>query len=306
MIDNNYKAQVDLLLRILPFVTQEPNLALKGGTAINLFEWDMPRLSVDIDLVYLPFDTRDVALENISNVLQAISRNISKNMPDARIIRTQSKSTYEEKLVCSVPGAQVKLEVNTVMRGSVMPCRLMQVSNVVQQEFRKFAEAQVISRGELFGGKICASLDRQHPRDLFDVHYLLKNESITQEIKDGFIVALLSHNRPINEVLNPRFKSQEQTFLSQFQGMTSYPFKYEDLQESLSNLLKELYRNLTENDKQLLISFKSGEPIWSLSPIKRLKDLPAVQWKLSNIKKLKQENPAKHNELFIRLEKVLD
>ena len=61
MISSSYKAQVDLLLRILPFVAKEENFALKGGTAINLFVRDMPRLSVDLDLNYLPFDNREAA-----------------------------------------------------------------------------------------------------------------------------------------------------------------------------------------------------------------------------------------------------
>ncbi|NOX86110.1 MAG: nucleotidyl transferase AbiEii/AbiGii toxin family protein, partial [Chlorobi bacterium] len=60
MIAAKYLAQVDLLLQIMPYVAKEEIFALKGGTAINLFVRDMPRLSVDMDLTYLPFDTRRV------------------------------------------------------------------------------------------------------------------------------------------------------------------------------------------------------------------------------------------------------
>lgn len=62
MINPAYHQQVQLLLRILPFIAEEKDLALKGGTAINMFLWDMPRLSVDIDLMYIKFDHRDTAL----------------------------------------------------------------------------------------------------------------------------------------------------------------------------------------------------------------------------------------------------
>ncbi len=94
----------------------------------------------------------------------------------------------------------------------------------------------VISHGELFDGKICAALDRQHPRDLLDVHYLLSHEGITTIVKQGFIAALLSHPRPIHEVLNPNWRDQSDTFASQFRGMTILPFTYTDLEETQHNL----------------------------------------------------------------------
>ena len=64
MISSSYRARVDLLLRILPSVAKEENFALKGGTAINLFVRDMPRLSIDLDLNYLPIDNREPLTES--------------------------------------------------------------------------------------------------------------------------------------------------------------------------------------------------------------------------------------------------
>lgn len=65
MARNEYTAQVDLLVRAIPIVAEEEQFALKGGTAINLFYRNLPRLSVDIDLVYVPLDERQTALANI-------------------------------------------------------------------------------------------------------------------------------------------------------------------------------------------------------------------------------------------------
>jgi predicted nucleotidyltransferase component of viral defense system len=62
MISTRFKTQADLLLRVIPHIEKEKLFALKGGTAINLFVRDMPRLSVDIDLTYLPFDDRKTAV----------------------------------------------------------------------------------------------------------------------------------------------------------------------------------------------------------------------------------------------------
>jgi predicted nucleotidyltransferase component of viral defense system len=62
--NNRYRKQVQLLVRVLPLVDVETCFALKGGTAINLFYRELPRLSVDIDLLYIPRDDRDTALKN--------------------------------------------------------------------------------------------------------------------------------------------------------------------------------------------------------------------------------------------------
>lgn len=79
MIASRYKTQVDLLLQTIPFIAKEEIFALKGGTAINLFVRDMPRLSVDIDLTYIPFDDRETALKNISDGLERIKSDLEKN-----------------------------------------------------------------------------------------------------------------------------------------------------------------------------------------------------------------------------------
>jgi hypothetical protein len=87
--------------------------------------------------------------------------------------------------------------------------------------------------------------------------------------------------------------------------MALRPFHYADFEKTRKRLLKELHRILTDNDKQLLLSFKSGEPDWNLSDIEQLKNLPAVQWKLIHIRKLKKDNPKKHAALFKKLRDVL-
>jgi hypothetical protein len=181
----------------------------------------------------------------------------------------------------------------------------MQVTARVQEEFEKFAAIQVVSHGELFGGKICAALDRQHPRDLFDVHYLLEEEGVTSDVKEGFVTALLSHNRPVHEMLRPHFLDQRRVFENQFQGMVSTSFTYEDFELTRGRLVSEIESALTSEDRRLLLSFESGDPDWALSGIERLRQLPAVQWKLQNVQKLVRENPRKHTEMLRMLEDAL-
>ena len=157
----------------------------------------------------------------------------------------------------------------------------------------------------MFGGKICAALDRQHPRDLFDVHLLLKNEGITDEIKLGFITFILSHARPMSELLSPHELDQRASFENQFRGMTTIPFTYEDFETTRKQLIVEIHKSLTDDDKKLVLSFESGVPEWDLIPIENLQNLPAVRWKLENILNLRSKDPAKHANLLRKLEEKL-
>ncbi|MEP2669086.1 MAG: nucleotidyl transferase AbiEii/AbiGii toxin family protein [Cyclobacteriaceae bacterium] len=306
MIHEKYRAQVELLLRILPHVAEEKGLALKGGTAINLFERDMPRLSVDIDLTYTNADhDRTETLKNISDALGGIEKRIQSSIPGISLTRVPTGQGEDAKLNCQTREAHVKIEVNTITRGIIFPTRLMEATESVQNEFKKFAAIHVVSHGELFGGKICAALDRQHPRDLFDVYLLLKNEGITDEIKLGSITFMLSHARPMSELLSPHELDQRATFEKQFRGMTTIPFTYEDFEATRKQLIAAVRKSLTEYDIKFLLSFESGVPEWGLIQIDNLQNLPAVRWKLQNIRSLIDSNPNKHVEMKNALEVIL-
>jgi len=98
MINRSYLYQADLLLHVIPHISTEKTLALKGGTAINLFLRNMPRLSVDIDLTYLPFDDRERALTLISELLGRIRERITKSIPGT----TNNKHSIKGNASCPV------------------------------------------------------------------------------------------------------------------------------------------------------------------------------------------------------------
>jgi len=304
MIDPKYKAQVDLLLQTIPYVAKEEIFALKGGTAINLFVRNMPRLSIDIDLTYLPINDRETALKNISDGLARIKFDLEQSIPRISVTAA-SREGQDVKINCQLPGAQIKIEVNTTTRGSIHPTRLMRVHDSVESSFGRFAAIHVVSMAELYGGKICAALDRQHPRDLFDVRLLLDNEGFIYDIKDGFLVALISHMRPISEVINPIFIDQRHAFETQFTGMANIPFSYDDYERTRLQLVVQVKSKLTNSDRQFLLSFKEANPDWEKLSVKNARELPAVHWKLQNIERLKHDNPRKHKEMASVLEKVL-
>jgi hypothetical protein len=162
---------------------------------------------------------------------------------------------------------------------------------------------QTLSVADLYGGKLCAALDRQHPRDLFDVKLLLAHEGITEEIRKAFLVYLISHSRPINELLNPRWQDLEASFEREFRGMTTDDVSLKELGEVREVMLVALRGGLTENERAFLLSLKSGEPQWELLGIAKVEQLPGVQWKLANIRKMPA---AKRKTELERLQRILD
>lgn len=300
--DSPYYNQVSLLIRMLPVVATEPVFALKGGTAINLFVRNFPRLSVDIDLAYLPLEPRDEALANVRAALQRITDLINVQ-PLTRAV-LQDQKIDELRIVVTSPNATIKIEVSPVARGTLHQPETISVQPSVEDEFG-YAEVQVVSIPDLYGGKLCAAMDRQHPRDLFDVRMLLEEGGISREIFVGFLTYVLSHPRPISEVMAPNWQSLDETFYKEFDGMTFKTVDLEDLISVRPAMLVALQTHFTLQDRAFLLSFKQGNPDWSLFDFPEVAELPAIRWKLQNIAKL-AENQDKHAAQLLKLEAVLD
>ncbi|CDM91382.1 nucleotidyl transferase AbiEii/AbiGii toxin family protein [Xenorhabdus bovienii] len=295
-----YYRQVALLISALLVVASERCFALKGGTAINLFVRDFPRLSVDIDLVYVPLESRDVALANVRAALTRITGLLQQQVGVSAILQTNNHD--EMRIIVSSQEAQIKIEVSPVARGTLYPSQDLDVAEAVEDEFG-FATIQVVSMADLYGGKLCAALDRQHPRDLYDVKMLLETQGIDRHIFNGFITYLLSHPRPLSEVLNPRWKDISELYAHEFSGMTFDNVSLEELNVVPEFMISALKSQFTQQDFDFLISFKSGEPDWQLVPESQIQHLPAVKWKLHNIGRIPEE---KHIQALEKLERVLN
>ena len=303
MKETAFFRQAELLLDILPLVAIEPHFALKGGTAINFFIRDLPRLSVDIDLTYLPIEDRESTLKNIDSALRKLSARIKKIMPSTKIFPNYLKQTeFLKGLIIKRADATVKIEPNLIMRGSVFPSEKRMLVRKAQNLFEKAVEAQLLSFDDLYAGKICAALDRQHPRDLIDVKLLLENEGFTENIRQAFIVYLISHNRPMVELLNPNRLNIRHLFETEFSGMTTIPITLEELLQTRNLLINEIKNSLTINEKKFLFSFKRGQAEWERLPFKHIQDLPAVQWKLQNIRNM---NASKRRKALQKLAEYL-
>jgi predicted nucleotidyltransferase component of viral defense system len=295
-----YRAQVALLVRLLPLLAGEPEFALKGGTAINLFWRDLPRLSVDLDLTYLPIADRATSQAAIDAALRRLAGRIPAAVAGA-VVDVQGEAGHAHRLLVRAAGVQVKIEVTPVLRGVVFTPQIRAVSPKVEEAFG-FAEVNLVSFADLYAGKLVAALDRQHPRDLFDVRDLLANEGLTRPLIDAFLIYLISHNRPMAEVLAPNRKPIEEEFARTFAGMTEAPVEVADLVQAREDLIVGLHAALTDVDRRFLVSVKLGEPDWALVGLPQAAGLPAVQWKLTNLARLTDE---RRKALAARLREVL-
>ncbi|MGH8680828.1 MAG: nucleotidyl transferase AbiEii/AbiGii toxin family protein [Burkholderiales bacterium] len=292
-----------LVVRVLPHVATEACFALKGGTAINLFVHDMPRLSVDIDLVYLGSEPRQEALERISKALARVAARVRANIRGARI-RDEGGAFpgVVDKFSVAHESFAIKVEVNHVFRQSVWPAELRKVGPTVERTLG-FAEAQVASYEDLYGGKIAAALDRQNPRDLFDIKLLLETGGITDKLFRTFLVYLIGHNRTIAELVAPARKDVREIYEKGFVGMTSAAPPFDDLLAVRETLIGAIQSRITPDVKRFLLSVKRMEPEWRLLGLTGVEHLPAVQWKLRNLAKMTAE---RHAAACENLERVLD
>lgn len=293
---DQYQGQVRLLMRLIPIVARETCFALKGGTAINLFIRNLPRLSVDIDLMYLPINDRPEALADIDAAMKRIKTSTLAEVPGARVAENVHDSAILRLLVMA-EGTQVKIEVSPVLRGVVHEPSVIPVTEAVEEVFG-FAETSVVSFEDLFAGKLVAALDRQHPRDLFDVRSLFAHEGLSDELREVFLVYLLSHNRPMGEVLSGRVKDLANEYRNGFEGMTEEVVHIEELIETQQQMIQELIGGMPDKHREFLIGFERGEPDWSLLNIGHVAELPAIRWRQRNLDKLKRDQRSALVELL--------
>jgi predicted nucleotidyltransferase component of viral defense system len=283
---DQYRDQVALAIRILPLVAQEECFALKGGTAINLFVRNMPRLSVDIDLTYLPVQPRPESLAAIEAAMAGIAARVKKSIAGVHVaesrLRTEGTLT---RLSVRAGTAQTKIEVTPVLRGCVYAPELRGVASAVENAFG-FVKMQVVSFADLYAGKMVAALDRQHPRDFFDVRDLFANEGIDDALRRAFLVYLLSHDRPMHTVLKPTLKDISGEFARGFDGMTEEPLPIKELYATRDGLIREAVAGMPDAHRRFLSGFLRGAPDWTLLGVPGAQDLPAVKWRQQNLDRL--------------------
>ena len=301
---DQYLAQVELLLDCLPALKEQEIFALKGGTAINFFIRDLPRLSVDIDLTYLKSESRKNAIKEIESGLMVLGGEIIKRNKKFQIRELKTKEGELHKLIIATGATQIKIEPNFIMRGTLFPTRKMDIAKAVEDKFEySIKQIPVLSEEEIFAGKICAALSRQHPRDFFDIQVLFENQGITDGIRQAFVIYLLCSPRPIHELLRPNLIVLNNIFENEFINMTEKPVSLAALLNVREELIKVINQRLSNSERDFILSVKKGVPDYSLMPFDHLEDLPALKWKLLNIRNMDKE---KHQAMLKKLTVVLE
>lgn len=296
-MNSEYAKKVEILLRMIPIVTEEGVFAVHGGSAINLFVRNLPRYSVDIDLTYIPLEDRNSSLLHINEHLNSIAVKAKKAFRGMHIVEKPDNC----KLLCEYQGCQIKIEVNQTKRGIIGGDVIRKpVCDKAQEEFGLYCETDIVPMTQLYGGKIAAALSRQHPRDLFDVKYM---EYPFAQTREGLLFCLLGSDRPIYESFAPSLIDQHDALTNQFDGMTDIPFTYEEFEQTREKLIKDVNALVTPSDKDFLLSFESAEPVWDNFEFPYFKDYPSVKWKLQNLQKLKSQN---HEKMMAEIERLSD
>ncbi len=299
-MDKRYADTVRLLLAVAPDVFAGSVFALKGGTAINLFVRDMPRLSVDLDLVFTSWSMpREEAIVAITAELAEIAHRLSSRRLNIRAVADRDGG--ESKLLIDNGASSVKVEVNTVFRGTVLPTQTRALVPATADLFSTELSLPILDLDELYAGKIIAALDRQHPRDLFDIAQIYQSEGVTETMIECVVTYLAGHGRPAHEVLFPRAKDITREFEATFVGMTTEPVTLDTLLLARSRLMDELPARLTNRQRRFLIGHARAEPDWSLLQCPHAADLPAIRWKLLNLERFKA---SRHND-FVRQAQLL-
>jgi predicted nucleotidyltransferase component of viral defense system len=281
-----YIDTVRLLIDIAPDVFASNRFAMKGGTAINLFVQDMPRLSVDIDVVFTDHGlARDEALQAIQSDLVAAANKLDRRGYATTIPRKPGGE--DVKLFVQNDVAEVKVEVNHIFRGTLLPTKAVPLTQAAQDLFTAEIAIPMLDTAEIYGSKLVAAMDRQHPRDIFDVLKMYEKFGLDAAFVDCFVAYLAGHNRPVHEVLFSADAPLEAIYENHFRGMTSDEVSLETLARTRANMKRDLPRALTPKHKDFLLTLVRAAPEWDLMPFPHLQEIPALKWKLANLEKLK-------------------
>ena len=181
------------------------SLALKGGTAINLAVFDLPRLSVDIDMDY----SKDVPREAMLLERRQISDHIQKYMTASGYILSLKTKRYHalDSFVYEYVNAggmkdNLKIEINYMLRCHVLPVARRNIGLPWKEKDLTVLSVDPI---EIFAAKSVALLNRTAARDLYDIFNLqqsgLVDESKTTTFKNALFSMQPLHQKPYLNIL---------------------------------------------------------------------------------------------------------
>ncbi|MCG8502910.1 MAG: nucleotidyl transferase AbiEii/AbiGii toxin family protein [Firmicutes bacterium] len=283
------------LADILEYLNTNPilkdSLALKGGTAINLTIFNLPRLSVDIDMDYLITNNREEMLESREVINSAIDRYM---LSQGYSINPKKKNPHSlDSWVYDYQGASgnkdnIKIEINYSLRSHVLGA---EERPIITEHFSSEYKVKSLAPLEIYGSKFNVLLNRAAARDLYDVRNMIRygifDESQEEMLKKCVIFYAAISAKEVNKTFDTKgidsiTKRKIKTDL--------YPVikTKDDFElESAKKLVKEYISNLmvlTKEEKEFLDRFERGEYIPELlfedkEILERIKNHPMALWK---------------------------
>ena len=275
-------------------------LALKGGTAINLTIFNLPRLSVDIDLDFSENTSRDKMLEKRAIITKCISKYMSAN---GYVLSEKSKQHYAlDSFVFEYQNAggmkdNIKIEINYMIRCHILPVTKRKVNLPWLSE-----ELSVLSVApmEIFASKIVALLNRTAPRDLYDIHNLLEFGLFDESQQDMLRKCVVFYSCIGSESVHQRFTFENLDKMPQNKIKTdllpvlrfSAYFGLKPAREKVINYLQSLLI-VSPQEKEFMMQFGKGhympELLFDGDVLNNIKSHPMAEWKCERIKKRRSE-----------------
>jgi predicted nucleotidyltransferase component of viral defense system len=268
------------------------NLALKGGTAINLTVFNLPRLSVDIDFDFSTPCSRDemfVYRERINsellNYMFSEGYALSPNTKNPHSL--DSWAFYFQNAAGNRD--VIKIEINYSNRTHVLP---LENKTVRFDDYIFEIKINTLSTLELFGSKINALISRTAPRDIYDVHNMLNRQIIPTEKQAllrkivVFYLAVGGKNKIVNEInfdkiITLKYRHFRDNLIPLLRKTEKFDF--EQAKVEVLNYISDLM-TLTGKEKSFVENFNNGnyQPEWLFDDAEiaeRIKEHPMAIWK---------------------------
>lgn len=284
------------LADILEYLNTNPilkdSLALKGGTAINLTIFNLPRLSVDIDLDYLGADSREIMLKNREIINDNVSRFMDTNgytsSPKSKNPHSLDSWVYDY-INAAGNRDNIKIEINYSMRAHIFPAREMKI---ITEHFTSEYKIKCLNAIEIFGSKINALLSRAAARDLYDTYNMIKFGLFDEEEQDLLRKCVVFYAAVSAREINKNFETVAIDKITKYKIRTDlFPvitkkdaFDLDNVKESVKRFVVELMV-LTPEEQEFLIRFENKEYVPDLlfndkDIIDRIKRHPMALWKM--------------------------
>lgn len=285
------------LADILVFINEDSitkgRLALKGGTAINLTVFDLPRLSVDIDLDFCGEYTRDDMFIQRDLITSEIKKYMSSQ---GYALNPQSKERHSlDSFVYTYRNLggmndNIKIEINYSLRNHIFEPT---ARSIAIDKLELFGEVLCLEPMELFAAKINALLSRAAVRDLYDVHNMIK-KGLFSDKRDLFRKSIIAYtiisqkdvpeSYDLTRIDTITLRKVKSDLIPVIQKGEHVPL--DEMKQTVKDYLTDLL-NLNDGERDFLMAFKNREFKPELlfneqDIIDRLKSHPMIKWKLRN------------------------